>query len=442
MDVPHQMDDHALQEELSRPLEEVVKGVPHAVSHAKRVRTREVAEQGWNLLAGDLPLPSTVIRESALRHNLEWMRRFTERSGVLLAPHGKTTMAPQMFRMQLQHGAWGITVATIQQLKVCRKFGVARIFFANQLVSYGDIEYVLGELRRDPEFEFYCLVDSVSGVERLQAVCASASEASVSVLLEVGIEGGRTGCRNLKQAKEVLKALAACRQVRLCGIECYEGIAAGKDYQADLARVEAFFKLFSKVYDHCVKNQCFDVAQSVLLSAGGSAYFDLAGQALLDMARADTKVLLRSGCYVTHDSLFYKRLAQWFARRCPEYLGDGKGLQPALEVWGQVQSRPEAGLAVLCVGKRDVSHDIEYPVPQMRYRPGAALGPLPVGKLWRITNLNDHHAYLSVPEDAELAVGDLVALGVSHPCTTFDKWHLLWLVDDAYRVTGAVWTYF
>ena len=41
-----------------------------------------------------------------------------------------------------------------------------------------------------------------------------------------------------------------------------------------------------------------------------------------------------------------------------------------------------------------------------------------------------------------LAVGDVVLLGISHPCTTFDKWRVLFTVDDRYRVLGAVRTFF
>ena len=435
--------NQALDEELSRPLDGVIKGVPHLASVGETpVTARQVSSKGWNLLRGDLPFPNVVIRESDLHHNLKWMRRFADRMGVLLCPHGKTTMAPQLFHRQLEHGAWGITVATVQQLHVCRKFGIGRLFLANQLVSRGDIEYVIGELRRDPGFEFYCLVDSVQGVERLEEVCISHGGTGIRVLLEVGIPGGRAGCRTLKQAVVILEAIGDSSRVSLCGIECYEGIAASGEDETDLVKVDAFFELFGAVHAHCVRRRLFDPDIPVILSAGGSVYFDVAGRALLNLAKKGARVLIRSGCYITHDSLFYRRMAERFAERNPEYGGDGNGLRPALEVWGQIQSLPEPGLAIVCVGKRDVSHDIEYPVPQMHFRSGAHQRPASVEGSWKVTDLNDQHARLLVPERADLAVGDLVGFGISHPCTTFDKWRLVWLVDDSYQVTGAVWTYF
>ena len=41
-----------------------------------------------------------------------------------------------------------------------------------------------------------------------------------------------------------------------------------------------------------------------------------------------------------------------------------------------------------------------------------------------------------------LAVGDRVGLGISHPCTTFDKWHWMPLVENDYRVSDAVAMHF
>jgi D-serine deaminase-like pyridoxal phosphate-dependent protein len=59
-----------------------------------------------------------------------------------------------------------------------------------------------------------------------------------------------------------------------------------------------------------------------------------------------------------------------------------------------------------------------------------------------VTRLDDQHAYISVPPGADLAPGDLLCLGISHPCTTFDKWRAIPVVDDENRVTDVVHTFF
>ena len=118
-----------------------------------------------------------------------------------------------------------------------------------------------------------------------------------------------------------------------------------------------------------------------------------------------------------------------------------KACGPALEVWSMVQSRPEPQLAILTMGKRDASYDIELPIPLFSHRPGPGLpGVLPPG--CSIVKMNDQHAYLRLPAGFELEVGDLVGCGISHPCTTFDKWPLLLAVDDDYRVGYAINTFF
>ncbi len=141
------------------------KGLPAGTSALSR---DDIARAGWNILREDLPLPLAVLKESSLQHNSAWMKSFREMTGVAIAPHGKTTMSPELYARQLADGAWGITVATVQQLRVCREHGIKRVVLANQLVGKQAIAYVRNELARDPEFEFCCLVDSIAGVEMLE----------------------------------------------------------------------------------------------------------------------------------------------------------------------------------------------------------------------------------------------------------------------------------
>src|SRR5579859_447633 len=94
----------------------------------------DIAQLDWNLLREDLSLPTSVLYEERLQHNLNWMHQFITAYGMKPAPHGKTTMAPQLFARQLQAGAWGITLATAHQTHVAYAHGVRRVLMANQLV--------------------------------------------------------------------------------------------------------------------------------------------------------------------------------------------------------------------------------------------------------------------------------------------------------------------
>ena len=430
----------ALDSLLSMPLEDGTKGLPN---DAAGLLLSDVAGRNWNLLEGHIPLPSPVLKQSTIEHNACWMRDFLERENVLLAPHGKTTMAPQLFDLQLRHGAWGITVATVQQLKVCRRFGVERILMANQLVSVSDIEYVAEETRRDEAFEFYCLVDSLEGAERLQQVLDQTGQVNpLRVLVEVGVPGGRTGCRTTDEAIRVAERIAGLSHLSLYGVECYEGIITTGDDKDDQRQITALLQKAVNICQSCRSRKLFADQRLVLLSAGGSAWFDVVVSTFGRISDEAVKVIVRSGCYLPHDSLFYDRHFHKLQARCATERDLKDALEPALEVWTCVQSVPEPGLAVLSVGKRDVSHDIELPVVEKWFRPGLSKRPESLEGEAAIIALYDQHACLRFSEKTDLVVGDMVALGVSHPCTTFDKWRLLWLVDDDYNVTGGIRTFF
>ena len=401
-----------------------------------------IGAKRWNMLREDMTLPVAVLKDAALSHNGAWMRQFLDASGAAIAPHGKTTMSPQLFARQLADGAWAMTLATIQQVQVARDFGVGRIVLANQLVGRQAIRYVVDELKRAPDFDFYCLVDSAANVASLAAGVREAGLGRpLQVLLEGGYPGGRTGCRNLAAALYVARAVkAAGPALALRGVEGFEGLFHGATAAETAAEVARFLDFLVAIAVEAARKDLFAPGR-LILSAGGSAFYDMVarrfGAAGIDR---DIMVLTRSGCYLTHDSVLYREAFADLVARSPELGAAGPGLMPALEVWAYVQSRPEPGKVLLTMGKRDVSYD-ELPVPLAWCRPGDARSR-PVGGGHVVTGLNDQHCHMTVPAASPLQVGDMVGFGVSHPCLTFDKWPVLYVVDDDYTVTGAVRTFF
>jgi len=408
------------------------------------LRQGAIALQAWNILRADTSFPVAVLKESALLHNLAWMKAFCERHGATLAPHGKTTMSPQLFAAQLANGAWGITLASSTQVQVAHRFNMRRVLMANQLVARADIAAVLALLHADPDFECFVLADSLEGVARLaQAVRQRGLLRPLPVLVELGIEGKRAGCRTHEEALDVARAIAHADGLALAGVEGYEGLLVSSDREADLRAVDAFLAQLVELVKTADSEALFGTDE-ILLSAGGSSYFDLVARGFhgLKGLSRPVRAVLRSGCYLTSDHGSYQRLlAQLDAREA-----HGEGLRPALEVWSMVQSRPEPGLAILTMGKRDASYDEALPTPVYTHRPGSdAITPAALPPGCEIVKMNDQHAYLRLPEGAirdALKIGDLVGCGISHPCTTFDKWQVLLTVDDAYNVKEAVNTFF
>jgi D-serine dehydratase len=396
----------------------------------------EIGGLGLSLLDGKLPFPVAVLRESELSHNLESMMAYTRGLGVHLCPHGKTTMCPQLFHRQIASGCWGITVATAVQARTCADSGIGRILIANQVVDPCSIDIVRGILADYPGTEILLIVDSEDGCALLEQQPA---DTPWQVLIELGFAGGRTGVRTIEEGLALGRHVRNSRALSLRGLECFEGVVSGPDDASIEARIETL------LYDLYVllqagRSEHWFGPGPVFLTAGGSAYFDIVAHQLTKCAVATgSELILRSGCYITHDVSYYAR----HANRRDTVRHGGPSFRNALEVWSVVQSAPEPGRAVCAAGKRDLSYDMDLPVLLKWFRRGLHTVPQRVPDGILVTGLNDQHAYISKSDGPlPFRVGDLICLGISHPCTTFDKWKLIYGVNDAYEVTQAYQTYF
>ena len=425
-----------------RPIDPTEKGFGPLAA----VTAAQLAAARPGLHAAGFTYPLLTLRESALANNIEAMAAYCNRAGVALAPHGKTAMSPELAARQLAHGAWGITVATVGQLRTYRAFGFPRLLLANELVDEAGIAWLAAELAADPGFEAYCYVDSSDGVAILDRVLShlpghlparQAAGRRLGVLVEIGHAGGRTGCRTDAQALDVAKAAAATGTLRVAGVAGYEG-NIGADSQAEtLALIAAFCRRLRGLAETLAtaSGSGSGPGDELIVTAGGSAYFDVVTRELTAGGTAGMTVILRSGAYVTHDHGHYDSVSP--ARRGSRDAAGAPALRPALELWAQVLSRPEPGLALLGAGRRDVGFDAGLPVPLRAVRRGAASGVS-----GEVTELNDQHAYLRLDSETALVPGDLVCLGISHPCTTLDKWRVMPVVSDDGRVIDAVHAFF
>jgi len=398
----------------------------------------EAAAARPNLFTGGFTGPLVVLEADALDHNLRTMAVWCAEHGVQLAPHGKTTMAPQLFARQIEHGAWGITCANAAQLRVYRGFGVSRIVFANQLVDPAALRWLAAELSADPRFEFSCWADSVRAVELMTEALRGTGH-PVDVLVELGGAGGRTGARDEETARAIAEAVRASPALRLAGIAGYEGALASDATPRSREIVASYLRRLRALA--VALGDSFETEQ-VILTAGGSVFFDqvaaelaeLAGLATVGRPARPVVPVLRSGAYLTHDDGFYREVSPLGAH--PRITGTPR-FRPALRAWARVTSKPAPDLALLTLGKRDASFDEGMPEPQL-YRRCGTTAEL-TGH--RVTRLNDQHAFIALPAGSPLEVGDWVGLGLSHPCTVFDKWSLIPVVDGE-TVVDFIRTYF
>jgi D-serine dehydratase len=386
-----------------------------------------------NILEDALHFPLMLLKESALAYNLAAMADWCAANNFLIAPHGKTTMTPRIFERQIEAGAWAITVATASQAAICAEVGIRRILIANQIVGRANVRSLAAMMKSDPHLELLCLVDSPEGIEFLSTEWQAAGvRRPLGVLVEMGHQGWRTGARSVETALQVCTEVLNHPQT-LCfrGIEGFEGLAEqgqqAKQFLDDLAD-------FGKAVQALPAGK-----QPLLLSVGGSSFLDVIWEAGRRM-QPQFQIVIRSGCYVTHDHGHYaQRLAA--AQQRADRETHLPILRPALELWSHVQSKPEEGLAILNFGKRDCPYDIDLPIPLFAQNPDSSKPRIDL-KSATIFKCNDQHAYLRGPGTDHLAVGNQVCCGISHPCTAFDKWRAIPVVDDSYNLLDIYRTYF
>ncbi|WP_190012931.1 alanine racemase [Streptomyces lucensis] len=420
-------------EALARLAEERVdhrfKGLP---PDADGLTVGELAAQRRNLFrdADGFTTPVLTLSAERLEHNLALLGTYTARHGLAFAPHGKTPMAPQLFHRQIGHGAWGITLAVPHQVRVARAFGVERVFLANELVDAAALRWIAAELAADPAFRLVCYVDSVRGVELMDAALRGAPR-PVDVVVELAAgEGARTGVRTEADAVAVADAVAAAGTLRLVGVAGYEAQVPGASPERVRAWLERLVALAVE-FDGAGR---FEGAGEIVVSAGGSEWFDAVADVFAAVPALSLPVLklLRSGAYVSHDDVHYSRLTPF--NRVP---GEG-ALEPALRLWAQVVSRPSATEAFVNAGKRDVGHDFDLPVARVVRRNGTEHPAAGI----EVSALSDQHLWLRTGADADVEVGDWIGFGLSHPCTNFDRWQLIPVTEADGTVVDYIRTFF
>ena len=388
------------------------------------------AAQPGAALVRDVSLPALVIHRDALEHNIAWMQDFVTRSGAVLAPHGKTSMAPALFRRQLEQGAWGLTLATAVQTCTAYAGGVRRVLMANQLVGRANMA-LIADLQADPSFEFYCMVDHPDNVAALGAFFAERGQ-RLNVMIEYGVVGGRCGSRTEDEVLALAQAIKAQPALALCGIEGYEGVIHGEHA---VSGIRAFAASLVRLALQLQREGAFAIDKPII-TASGSAWYDLIAEGFeAEAASGRFLSVLRPGSYVVHDHGIYKEAQCCVLDRRSDL---HEGLRPALEVWAHVQSLPEPGFAVIALGKRDVAYDAGLPMPLKRYREGVLPAVGDDVSACQVTAVMDQHAFMTVAPGTELRVGDIISFGTSHPCLTFDKWRTGCVVDEQFNVVEAI----
>ncbi|APR29549.1 MULTISPECIES: amino acid deaminase [Citrobacter] len=385
------------------------------------------------VLNEDVCLPAAVIKAQALENNILWMQRYADTRGVSLAPHGKTSMTPWIFRQQQQAGAWAIGVGSAWQAQAAMACGIQRVLMANQLVGKANMLLVSQLKNTYPDADYLCLVDSLDNARTL-ARFFNERQQTLDVLVELGVSGGRSGCRTTAEALALTAEISQMSGLRLRGLELYEGVLHSHDPQPQIETLLCDAALLACQMEKYVDGE-------FVLTGAGTVWYDVVCNIwLAAKTPSHCRIVIRPGCYITHDNGIYQQAQKELMARDSIASHLGGDLAPALELMAMVQSVPEPSLAVVNFGKRDAAFDAGLPQPVALYRNGKAL-PFQSGAITS-TGIMDQHCMLSLAPGCNIQVGDIIVFGTSHPCLTFDKWKALYLVDEEYNVLEELRTAF
>lgn len=386
-----------------------------------------------NVLNEEVCLPAALIKKSALKNNIRWMQDYANARGVSLAPHGKTTMTPWIFQQQQKAGAWAIGVGSAWQASIAMSAGIERVLMVNQLVGKANMALVSKLKNKHASVDYICCVDSEANARALSDFFSQQGQ-TLDVLIELGVPGGRCGCRSTEQALALAKHVAELPGLRLRGLELYEGVLHGENPQP---KIEALLQDAAAL---ACQLACY-VDGEFLLTGAGSVWYDVVCNIWLAAEKpANCRIAIRPGCYITHDGGIYQEAQEQLIARDRIACDLGGDLVSALELVAMVQSVPESDRAIVNFGKRDSAFDAGLPQPIAHYRQGKPLAS--PSETLETTGIMDQHAMLKLKPGADVQVGDILVFSTSHPCLTFDKWKALLLVDDEYNVLDELETAF
>ena len=378
-----------------------------------------------NLFTSDFQFPIMILRDSALENNIKRMASYCKSLGFELAPHVKTSMSPQISQRQLDAGAWALTVANFSQASMMYASGFNRLIIGNEVVEPTSIAEI-AKINGSGAGQIIFYIDSLAGLKIAQDSITNVADAKLNVFMEIGAVGARTGIRDLELLKIILAEIAKDERIYVRGVSGFEGVVPGGNRDSDgIEKLRIFLR---HIVAAAKITAPFIREDKIIISGGGSSFFDYVAEEFAKY-EGDAQFILRSGGYVSHDHIGYENMYPFMGAP------DSERFYPALELWARVLSVPEADLAMLNYGKRDAGNDLHNPLPILK------LGKKPEAFRGEIEKLNDQHAFMKI-SPGTVAVGDIIGCGISHPCTNFDKWRLLPLVNDNYDVIDLVRTHF
>ena len=419
------------------------------ISNLNKIKIKNISKKKWNVLNQDVQFPILTINENKFKKNMFSMKKYADSNNVLLAPHCKTSMSPQLLNKIKINGCWGFAAANNQQVSVLLQMGIRKIILANLITNESNLVNLFALVKKYKNLsEIYICVDSIFGINLLKEISIKYQfKNNIKILIEVGLKNSRSGVRSITSLNLLADLINKLpRNFILSGILFYEGAAKKKNYLDSLRNVKKSINFAINCFDFLIKNKLIK-NNEYILSGAGSEFFDLVVYLFNKYKQRDkVKFIIRPGSYIAYGNGYYTDVLNNIEKRKKIFIKK-KSIKatdlffPALELWSFVISQQDEGKAILNFGKRDVSFDLGYPIPLAIYRNKKLIKKINNKKDINIYKLNDQHAFIKYNK-FNLKVGDLVKFGVSHPCITINNWNTLYLINNKNVIIEALKTFF
>ena len=345
---------------------------------------------GRSVTVAELETPALLLDLDIMTANLASTAARLRDRGISLRPHAKTHKSVEVARCQLDHGAVGLTVATIGEAEVFARHGFTDLFIAYPVFATGTKAARLAELARRVKLRIG--VESAAGAQALaRALAGVTGPAPAEVLIEIDSGQHRTGVPPAA-AGEVA---AAYRSLGLdvAGVFTHGGHGYASPGSGPGAAADEDAALWSAAQQ--LTGAGFDVRE---VSAGSTPTAAFAGSHITEE---------RPGTYVFND-------------RQQVVLGSCRAEEVAVTVAATVVSTTVSGQAVIDAGSKALASD----------RPGWLTGHGCVPDLGDavVVSLSEHHGLVDLAGRPAPAVGTIVTVIPNHICTVvnlFDRYTLV-----------------
>ena len=342
----------------------------------------------------ELPTPALTIDLDILERNLQRMADYCRRHGLGLRPHTKTHKAPEVGRMQMEHGAVGLSVAKVGEAEVMAAAGLDKILIAFPIWGDEKLRRIASLAR---ERTLLLSLDNEATAEGLSRA-ASAAGATVGVLVEFDVGMRRCGVEPGPAALQLARKIEKMPGLKFRGLMAFPGNVWGAE--ADREKVaKQVAELVEQTLEPFRK-----AGMELEIVSGGST----PSASLTHKIPGITEI--RPGTYAYNDLNTY-------------YQGVCKLEDCAARVVATVISTAVPGRAMIDAGSKTLSSD------GLGSGPRAGHGYVVEAPDAALIKLNEEHGHLDITKSTHpFHVGEVVTVIPNHVCTCVNMHDEVFLV--------------